>query len=72
MQFLIGNWMALFDKMDFSFGTKIIKRLFFYDQTVTTIQVRLPLNGQLLSRTMVMKRHKTIEKLFDENFWVSQ
>ena len=41
-------------------------------KTVTTIQVRLPLNGQLLSRTMVMKRHKPIEKLFDENFWVSQ
>ena len=41
-------------------------------KTVTTIQVRLPLNGQLLSRTMVMKRHKPIEQLFDENFWVSQ
>lgn len=41
-------------------------------KTVTTIQVRLPLNGQLLSRTMVMKRHEPIEKLFDENFWVSQ
>ena len=25
MQFLIGNWMALFNKMDFSFGAKIIK-----------------------------------------------
>ena len=32
MQFLIGNWMALFDKMDFSFGAKIIKRLFFMIQ----------------------------------------
>lgn len=41
-------------------------------KTVTTIQVRLPLNGQLLSRTMVMKRHKPIEELFDEKFWVSQ
>ena len=41
-------------------------------KTVTTIQVRLPINGQLLSRTMVMKRHKPIEKLFDENFWVTQ
>ena len=41
-------------------------------KTVTTIQVRLPLNGQLLSRTMVMKRHKPIEKLFDENFWGTQ
>ena len=41
-------------------------------KTVTTIQVRLPLNGQLLSWTMVMKRHKPIEELFDENFWVSQ
>ena len=41
-------------------------------KTVTTIQVRLPLNGELLSRTMVMKRHKPIEKLFDEIFWVTQ
>ena len=40
-------------------------------KTVTTIQVRLPLNGQFLSRTMVMKRHKPIEKLFDENYWVT-
>ena len=37
-------------------------------KTVTTIQVRLPLNGQILSRTMVMKRHKPIEQLFDDNF----
>ena len=42
------------------------------DNTVKTIQIRLPLNGQLLSRTIVMKRHKPIEQLFDENFWVSQ
>ncbi len=41
-------------------------------KTVTTLQVRLPLNGQLLTKTMVMKRHKPIEKLFDENFWVTQ
>ena len=41
-------------------------------KTVTTIQVRLPINGKLFSRTMIMKRHKPIEKLFDENFWVSQ
>jgi transposase len=40
-------------------------------KTVTTLQVRLPLNGQLLTKTMVMKRHKPIEKLFDENFWVT-
>ena len=41
-------------------------------KTVTTIQVRLPLNGQFLSKTMIMKRHKPIEKLFDENFWGTQ
>ena len=41
-------------------------------KTVTTLQVRLPLNGHLLTKTMVMKRHKPIEKLFDENFWVTQ
>ena len=41
-------------------------------KTVTTIQVKLPLNNKIISKTMIMKRHKRIEKLFDENFWGTQ
>lgn len=40
-------------------------------KTVTTLKIKLPLNGEVLSKTMVMKRHKKIEKLFDEAFWVT-
>lgn len=37
--------------------------------TVTTIQVRLPLNKKTISKTMLMKRHQAIAPLFDEKFW---
>ena len=38
-------------------------------RTITTIQIKMPLNNQILSKTMIMKRHKRIESLFDEHFW---
>jgi hypothetical protein len=38
-------------------------------KTITTIQIRMPLNNKILSKTMLIKRHKRIEILFDENFW---
>ena len=41
-------------------------------KTVTTLQIKLPLNNEVISKVMIMKRHKPIEKLFDENFWVTQ
>lgn len=37
-------------------------------KTVTTIQIRLPKNKEILSKTMLMARHQRIAKLFDENF----
>ena len=40
--------------------------------TVTTIQVRLPLNKKVISQTMLMKRHQVIAPLFDEKFWGTQ
>lgn len=40
--------------------------------TVTTIQVELPMNKEILTKTMLMQRHQRIAKLFDENFWVTQ
>ncbi len=41
-------------------------------QTIVTIQIQLPQNKEVISRTMLMKRHQRIAKLFDENFWVTQ
>lgn len=38
-------------------------------QTVVTIQLTLPHNKQTISRTMLMKRHQRIAKLFTEEFW---
>ena len=41
-------------------------------KTITTLQIRLPLNNEVISKVMIMKRHKAIERLFDEDFWVTQ
>ncbi len=41
-------------------------------KTVTTLKIKLPLNGEILSKTMIMQRHKKIEPLFEDDFWVAQ
>ena len=41
-------------------------------KTVTTISVYMPQNKTHLTKTMPMKRHKPIAKLFDEKFWEAQ
>jgi transposase len=39
-------------------------------KTVTTIQVKLPISNASLKKTMVLtSKQKTIDMLFDENFW---
>jgi hypothetical protein len=38
-------------------------------KTITTIEIRLPKNKKTVRKTMIMRRHKKIAKLFDENFW---
>jgi transposase len=39
-------------------------------KTITTIEVKLPKSGTTLTKTMLLTpRHKSIEVLFDENFW---
>lgn len=38
-------------------------------QTIVTIQLALPQNGQTISRTMLMKRHQRIAPLFSDDFW---
>ena len=41
-------------------------------KTITTIQIKLPLNKEVYTQTVLMARHQKIAKLFDENFWVMQ
>ena len=41
-------------------------------KTVTTISVYMPQNKMHLIKTMPIKRHKPIAKLFEEKFWEAQ
>ena len=41
-------------------------------QTIVTIQMTLPKNRQVISRTMLMKRHQRIASLFSDDFWVTR
>jgi hypothetical protein len=41
-------------------------------KTITTIQVQVPNSKEIISKTMIMERHKRIEKLFDNSFWGTQ
>ena len=41
-------------------------------KTVTTISVYMPQNKMHLIKTMPMKRHKPIAKLFEKEFWEAQ
>ena len=41
-------------------------------KTITTIQIKLPLNKEVCTQTMLMARHQKIAKLFDEDFWVTR
>ena len=38
-------------------------------QTIVTIQVKLPRNNEIISKTMIMKRHQRIAPLFTDEFW---
>jgi transposase len=41
-------------------------------KTITTIKLKLPISNTHLSKTMLLtSRHKSIEMLFDDNFWSS-
>lgn len=41
-------------------------------QTVTTIEIKLPLNKNVIRKTMIMERHKRIASLFYDEFWVTR
>lgn len=38
-------------------------------KSITTLTLKVPKTNQLISKTMIMKRHKPIEKLFNDDFW---
>ncbi len=39
-------------------------------KTITTLKIKLPASRKTISKTMLMtQRHKSIERLFDKNFW---
>ena len=39
-------------------------------KTVTTLKIKLPESGEIMTKTMLLTaKHKTIEPLFDKNFW---
>ena len=39
-------------------------------KTITTLKIKLPISWEILYKTMILtKKHKSIEVLFDENFW---
>ena len=42
-----------------------VDKLLALAKTVTTIQVKLPLNKDVYTQTMLMARHQRIAKLFD-------
>ena len=41
-------------------------------KTITTIQIKLPLNKEVYTQTILMARHQKITKLFDEYFGVTR
>lgn len=41
-------------------------------QTIVTIQITLPQNKKIISKTMLMKRHQRIAPLFSNDFWVTR
>jgi hypothetical protein len=39
-------------------------------KTITTLKIKLPLSEETITKTMLLTpSHKSIAKLFDENFW---
>jgi len=50
-----------------------VDKVLYIAKTITTIKIRLPQSRQVISKTMLITtRHKLIEPLFSDDFWVSQ
>lgn len=56
-------------------GTDIklsVDRVLALAKTVVTIQIQMPENKSVFTKTMLMKRHQPIARLFDPDFWVTR
>lgn len=40
--------------------------------TIVTIQMKLPQNNEVLTKTMLIKRHQRIAPLYFDEFWVTR
>ncbi len=49
-----------------------VEKVLVLAKTITTIQIKVPLNKNVYTQTMLMARLKKIVKLFDEDFWVTR
>jgi hypothetical protein len=39
-------------------------------KTITTLKIKMPVCGETFTKTMILtQKHKSIAKLFDQNFW---
>jgi hypothetical protein len=39
-------------------------------KTITTLKIKLPMSGERLTKTMLITaKHKSISKLFEQEFW---
>jgi transposase len=39
-------------------------------KTITTLKIKLPISGEMLTKTMILtQKHKSIKKLFEQDFW---
>ena len=75
-RYFIPNWGKVYKELDRMLKVSEIKmsvdKVLALAKTITTIQIKLPLNKEVYTQTMLMARHQKIAKLFDEDFWVTQ
>ena len=57
---------------EFTYLSSHATNRYFIPNWGTTIQIKLPLNNEAYTQTMLMARHPKIAKLFDEDFWVTR
>ena len=58
--------------LSFLFITLPLKKHVFYNWPINNVLIKLPLNKDVYTQTMLMARHQRIAKLFDEEFGVTR
>ncbi len=49
-----------------------VNRVFVIARAIVTIQIRLPYNNEIITKTMLMKQHQRIAPLFTDDFGVTR